>query len=46
MLLGMNYFTSPILIFILPTPLALAYYKKLNGLCMHFGFLANILKRG
>ncbi|MBU0732202.1 glycosyltransferase [Patescibacteria group bacterium] len=45
MILGLNYFLAPVLILILPGTLAYIYYKKLNGLCMHFGFLANISRR-
>ena len=45
MLLGLNYFLAPIFIAILPSGIAYIYYKKLNGLCMHFGILANIIRR-
>ncbi|MFH1537186.1 MAG: glycosyltransferase [Patescibacteria group bacterium] len=39
------FFLSPILIKTLPDNIAYLIYKKINGLCMHFGFMANILVR-
>ena len=39
------FFLSPILIKTLPDDIAYLIYKKINGLCMHFGFMANILVR-
>lgn len=45
MILGLNYFLAPLLIAVLPGTLAYVYFKKLNGLCMHFGFIANIIRR-